>query len=167
MEIKIKKNKNFKNNFNFKSSSSNSKKKRKFNTHSEQGSVSSPHLRKENQKLGKTLKNFNKTYLKGEYTKILSNWPKEVRKINKYLINAERTIDLSVLKLASIITEDKMYSLNKILYYKYNQIYSHVNEFINLTSIQTDNYINLLDNSSLLLQKTFEEVNNIIIFDFL
>ena len=147
--------------------SSFSKKKRRLYTHSEQGAITNSILKKENQKLLKTIKIFNKTYLAREFKNIKKDWLKEEEKIKKYVINAERTIDLSVLKLASIITEDKMNSLKEILYFKHNQISSYINEFLNLTELQTNNYINILTNSSEMLGKTFEEINKKIIFNFL
>ena len=109
-------NKGYSNSNNF---SSHSKNRRKLSIHPDQGSVKNSVIRKENKKLMKTIKNFNKTYLAGEYTKIFKNWAKEESKIYKYLLNAERTIELSVFKLASIITEDKIDSLKEIVYFKY------------------------------------------------
>ena len=38
---------------------------------------------------------------------------------------------------------------------------------MNLTNIQKDNYLNLLNSSSEMLENTFEEVNEITIFNFL
>ena len=47
--------------------------------------------------------------------------------------------------------------LKDMLYLKHNQISAHVNEFINLTTTQIDNYLYLLGNSSIMLEKTFNE----------
>ena len=109
---------------------------------------------------------FNKTYLSKDYTKIKTILLKEESKINKYLINSGRTIEISLLKLSSIITEDKRNALKDLLYLKHNQISEHINIFLNLTSLQTDNYLNLLSNSSEMLHMTFNEINRKIIFDF-
>ena len=156
-----------KRNSDYKTFNSHSKKKRRLSIHQDQGTISNSVIRKENKKLMKTMKNFNKTYLTGEYQKILKNWSKEETKITKYLIFAERTLETSVFKLASIITEDKLDSLKEIVYFKYNQISSHVNEYMNLTTIQKDNYLNLLNSSSDMLEKTFEEVNEKTVLNFL
>ena len=155
----------------FKKTSSNqkfshSKKKRKLSTHSAQGSVSEATLNKESQKLMKTLKNFNKTYLSSDFLKINSNLLKEETNINKYILNSGRTIDLSVMKLASIITEDKQDELKEILYYKHKQISSHVYKFMNLTCNQTYLYQYLLRNSSEMLEYTHNEIDYIILTDF-
>ena len=155
----------------FKKTSSNqkfshSKKKRKLSTHSAQGSVSEATLNKESQKLMKTLKNFNKTYLSSDFLKINSNLLKEETNINKYILNSGRTIDLSVMKLASIITEDKQDELKEILYYKHKQISSHVYKFMNLTCNQTYLYQYLLRNSSEMLEYTHIEIDYIILTDF-
>ena len=112
------------------------------------------------------MKNFNRTYLTGEYLKIRINWFKEENRIRKYLINSRRSIELSVLKLASIITEDKMDSLEEILFFKHNQISDHVNNYMNLIPPQIDNYIYLIENSSEILDKTYEEVKNKILLDY-
>ena len=120
----------------------------------------------QSKKFIKTLKNFNKTYLSQDYLKIRTNWLKEETKINKYLINSKRTIELSVLKLESIITQDKRDSLEEILYFKHNQISNHVNLFINLTSNQTENYLYLLPNSSEMLDMAYHEAKQMIIVDF-
>ena len=109
---------------------------------------------------------FNKTYLSKDYTKIKTILLKEESKINKYLINSGRTIELSLLKLSSIITEDKINDLKALLYLKHNQISEHINNFLNLISIQSDNYINLLSNSSEMLNMTYNEINQKIVFDF-
>ena len=109
---------------------------------------------------------FNKTYLSKDYSKITTTLLKEKLKINKYLINSGRTIELSLLKFSSIITEDKINALKNILYLKHNQISQHINVFLNLTSLQSDNYLNLLSNSSEMLNMTFNEINQKIIFDF-
>ena len=156
-----------KRNTNSKDFNSHSKMKRKLSIHQDQGTITNSVIRKENKKLMKTMKNFNKTYISGDYSKILKNWAKEETKITKYLINAERSLELSVFKFASIITEDKLDLLKDIVYFKYNQISSHVNEYMNLTNIQKDNYLNLLNSSSEMLENTFEEVNEITIFNFL
>ena len=140
--------------------------KRRLSANSGQGSIGISTLDKESQKFIRALNSFNRTYLIGDFLKITINWIKEVNKIKKYLINSERTIELSLLKLASIITEDKMNTLEEMLYFKYNQISSHVNLFMNLTSNQIDNFINLLENSSEVLNKTYDEVNQKILFDF-
>ena len=157
-------------NYNYNNDKSYNKKpinnKRRLSANSGQGSVGISTLDKESQKFIRALNSFNRTYLIGDFLKITINWIKEVNKIKKYLINSERTIELSLLKLASIITEDKMNTLEEMLYFKYNQISSHVNLFMNLTSNQIDNFINLLENSSEVLNKTYDEVNQKILFDF-
>ena len=59
-----------------------------------------------------------------------------------------------------------MDSLEEMLYFKHNQISSHVKNYMNLTSIQTDNYISLLGNSSLMLEKAYNETNKKILIDY-
>ena len=59
-----------------------------------------------------------------------------------------------------------MDSLKDIVFYKHNQISTYVNQFVNLTNIQLDNYLNLLSNSSIMLEKTYNESNQIIINDY-
>ena len=140
--------------------------KRKLSTHSNQGAIGLSSLNKECKKFIQILKNFNRTYLTGDYLKIKPNLLKEESKIKKYLINAERTIELSVFRLSTIITEDKIVSLEEMLYFKHNQISSHVNNYMNLTSIQTDNYISLLGNSSLMLENTYNVINKKILLDY-
>ena len=136
---------------NSKKNSYQSKKKRKLSTHTDQGSITKSIIRQESEKLMKTIKIFNRTNFGKDYIKITNNWYKEEINIKKYLVNAERTINLSVLKLASIITEDKIDNLKNILYFKYNQIDSYINQFLNLTTILKDNYINLIEMSSEML----------------
>ena len=140
--------------------------KRKLSSNPDKGSVSISTIAKETETFIKTLKNFNRTYLTGEYLKIRINWFKEENRIKKYLINSRRSIELSVLKLASIITEDKMDSLEEILFFKHNQISDHVNNYMNLIPPQIDNYIYLIENSSEILDKTYEEVKNKILLDY-
>ena len=161
-----KNNNNNKTKINLNYTKNNYKSKRRLSSHSERGTVTKSIINKEIQKFKKILNNFNKTYLNKDYLKIQSNWLKEESKINRYLINSGRTIELSVLKLASIITQDKMNSLEEILYFKHKQISNHVNKFLNLTSNLTQNYLLLLENSSETLDITFKDVNQIIIVDF-
>lgn len=140
--------------------------RRRLSSHSNRGSITSSILNKESQKFKKTLNIFNKTYLSKDYLKIQTNWLKEESKINRYIINSGRTIELAALKLSSIITQDKIDSLEGILYFKHKQISNHINMFINLTNNQIKNYLSLLNNSSEMLDMTFKEVNQIIIVSF-
>ena len=142
------------------------KNKRRLSANPKRGSIGLSTLERESKKFIQTLNNFNRTYLIGDFLKIRVNWEKEEKKIKKYLINSRRSIELSVLKLASIITEDKINSLEEIVYFKYNQISSHVNLFMNSILPQIDNYIYLIENSSKILDKTFNEANQKILFDF-
>ena len=139
---------------------------RKLSSHSNQGSIGISTIDKESQKFKQTLNSFNRTYLTGEYTKIKMNWLKEENKIKKYSVNSRRSIELSVLKLSSIITEDKMNSLEEILYLKHNQISSHVNNFLNEIPPLIDDFLYILGNSSEILDKTFNEANKKILFDY-
>ena len=129
--------------------------RRRLSSHSNRGSITSSILNKESQKFKKTLNIFNKTYLSKDYLKIQTNWLKEESKINRYIINSGRTIELAALKLSSIITQDKIDSLEGILYFKHKQISNHISMFINLTNNQIKNYLSLLNNSSEMLDMTF------------
>ena len=142
------------------------KNKRRLSSNADIGTISISTINKECQKFVKIMNKFNKTYLSKDYTKIKTILLKEESKINKYLINSGRTIELSLLKLSSIITEDKINDLKALLYLKHNQISEHINNFLNLISIQSDNYINLLSNSSEMLNMTYNEINQKIVFDF-
>ena len=162
----IYKNNNYKNKNKNLDSNYNQRKIRRLSTHSNQGSISIFSLDKEVKKFIKSIKNFNRTFLTGEYLKLKINWLKEENKIKKYLMNSRRSIEISALRLASIITEDKMNSLEEILYFKHDQITTHINNFINLVSQTLDNYMYLLGNSSETLDQTYNEVNYKILLDF-
>ena len=94
-----------------------------------------------------TLYNFNKTYLSKEYKEINKISNLYFNKINStYLIKLKKSIDM-----ISVKNEILVYNIYK----QYNDIAFYINKYSDLIEAIKKDFINLLSDSSLLLERTF------------
>ena len=106
--------------------------------------------------LESTLYEFNKTFLKKEYRDINRNILQYFNKINNtYLIRLKRTIDMISLKFSTFLTNNNYKVFEKIVYKQYNDIEFYINNFSDLIENKKNDLINLLNDSSLMLEKIF------------
>ena len=100
-----------------------------------------------------TLYNFNKSYLNKEYKEILPKLQKFFMKINNtYLNKLKKNIDKTAFKFSSLLTKDIYKKLNMNLYKKYNDIESYINNASKLIEMNINNFINLLNFSSNIIE---------------
>jgi len=147
-------------------------KKRILYSNSEIGSYNFYHIEKEFKNINKTLNSFSKDILSSDFKKINNNLNIFVLKIQNYLIQLERSIDLSVIKFSSILTKETINKFKEKIYYQYNLINSFIFDYIEDITYNIINYINLVNlknNNTLISQNLnetmfsiYDELSNII-----
>ena len=139
----------------------NKNKERILYSNSESGSYNLYHIQKEFKNISKTINSFNKDILSSDFKKINNNLNIFVLKVQNYLIQLERTIDLSALKISGILTKESITKFKEKLYYQYNLINSFVFDYIEDITYNIINYINLLNfktNITFISQKLNETI---------
>ena len=74
---------------------------------------------------------------------------------NTYLIRLKRTIDMISLKFSTFLTNNNYKVFENIVYKQYNDIEFYINNFSDLTENKKNDLINLLNDSSIMLEKIF------------
>ena len=110
-----------------------------------------------------SLYEFNKTYLKNEYRDINRNTLQYFNKINNtYLTKLKRTIDMISLKFSTFLTDNNYKFFESLVYKQYNDIALYVNNNSDLIENRKNDVINLLNDSSTMLEKLFNlSYNNV------
>ena len=104
----------------------------------------------------KILYYFNQSFLGGEFKDIKTFSNIFFNKINNtYLIKLERSIEMTALKFSTILTKDNYNNLKNIIFKQYNEISSYINNNSELINIYKNGFINLLNDSSILLEGIF------------
>ena len=103
-----------------------------------------------------TLYNFNKSYLNEEFKNINKEATKYFNKVNyTYLNKLKRTIDIVAIKFSTFLTKNNYQILEKIIYKQFNKILEYITNYSDLIDNEKNNVINILNNSSILLEKLF------------
>lgn len=148
-------------------------KNKKRNLKNENQAFNFDQIIKEFNKLNKTINSFSRSIISLDYKRISYNFNIFVLKIQKYLSNLERTIDLSVSRYSSFLTEDNLCKLKNKIYYQYNLINLYIINYLkdikNNIEKNIINFINLESNFvhfSNILNKTitnnYNELSSII-----
>ena len=136
-------------------------KERILDSNSENGSYNLYHIQKELKNIIKSINSFNKDILSSDFKKIKNNLNIFILKVQNYLIQLERTIDLSVIKFSSIFTKEVINIFKEKIYYQYNLINSFIFDYIEDISYNIINYINLVNlntNNTFISQKLNETI---------
>lgn len=106
----------------------------------------------------KTLFDLNQTYLQKEYKNLNKTISKYIDKINiTYLSKLKRSFEMTLLKFATILTEDSFKKMENNVYKQYYQIESYITSSSEITDLIMDRYLNFLNDTSIL----FEVMNSL------
>ena len=100
-----------------------------------------------------TLLNLNQTYLSKEFKNINKTITRFITKINEtYLNKLERSFSMTLLHFSTVLTENSYQQLKNNIYKQYYDIELYINLQSNITRVLMDNYINVLNYTSVLIQ---------------
>jgi len=120
-------------------------KERILDSNSENAPYNFYHIEKEFKYINKTINSFGKDILSSDFKKIYNNLNIFILKVQNYLIQLERSIDLSVLKFSSILTKETINRFKEKIYCQYNLINSFIFDYIEDITYNIINYINLVN----------------------
>ena len=139
-------------------------KKRKIESNnSKEGSYNIFHIIKVFESVNQILSSFCKINLSSQFKKISNNLNIFTIKNEKFLIQLERTIQLSLLKYSSFLTSEKLFSLEKKLYYQYNLINVFVFKYLDDISEKIINFIEYLNSTTVYFDSLFNKLNSTVV----
>ena len=110
------------------------------------------------QVIQKTLFDLNQTYLYKEYKNLNKTILKYINKINiTYITKLRRSFEMTLLKFATILTENSFKKVENNVYKQYYQIESYIIQSSEFTDYIMDRYLNFLNDTSIL----FEVMNSL------
>ena len=102
------------------------------------------------------LKNFNRIYLSTEFKNINRFSKSYFDKINNtFLFKLKRSIDMVGIRFSTIFTEESMHIFENKLYEQYNDITIYINNYSEIIDKTKNEFIDILNSSSLLLDISF------------
>ena len=111
-------------------------------------------------KLLDTINKFKYTYLREEFNNINKTVVHFINKINfTYLEKLKRSFTMKIVKFSTILTEQTLKSLEKIILNQYFQIESYIHESSNLIEIRINEFLNEVNNTSLYIDNLKELIN--------
>ena len=117
----------------------------KRNLNSKEGSYQFSHIIKAFRFVKQIFSSFSDSYLSSDFNQIFTNLNYFLLKNEQFLTNLQRTIDFSLLKFSNILTPEKLYQLEKKIYYQYTLIEPFVQNYIKTFSeniIKFTDYLN-------------------------
>ena len=97
----------------------------------------------------KNILEFNKTYIGDELKNIENSFKKFISKVNgSCLTSLKKSFSMKLHKFQTIITEDKMETLKKVLFKQYNDIEPYIYESSNIIKESIENFTQLIIDSS-------------------
>lgn len=124
------------------------------------GGLSEDDLYKNLNKLLDEINKFKYTYLGEEFNNINKTVVHFINKINfTYLEKLKRSFTMKIVKFSTILTEQTLKSLEKIILKQYYQIESYIHESSNLIQIRINEFLNEVNNTSLYIDNLKELIN--------
>jgi len=138
-------------------------KNRNLEYNSKDGCYNIYHIIKAFEMVNEIFSSFCKINLSSDFKRISNNLNIFIQKNEKFLIQLERTINLSLLKFSNFLTPEKLSSLEKKIYSQYYLINPYVIEYLNDISMNINIFINFLNSTTLLYDSLFIHLNSTII----
>ena len=124
------------------------------------GGLSEDDLYKYLNKLLDEINKFKYTYLAEEFNNINKTVVHFINKINfTYLEKLKRSFTMKIVKFSTILTEQTLKSLEKIILKQYYQIESYIYKSSNLIQIRINEFLNEVNNTSLYIDNLKELIN--------
>ena len=127
---------------------------------SSMGGLSENDLYKYLDQLLDTINKFKYIYLGEEFNNINRTVFNFIIKINStYLEKLKRSFSMKIVKFSTILTEQSLKNLEKIILKQYYQIESYIHESSNLIQIKINEFLNEVNNTSLYIDSIKELIN--------
>ena len=163
----------FKYRINFDNNNNNYHKFRNLESDSGKGSYNLYHIIQKFKKINKIFKSFYQTNLSTNYKKISNNLNIFLSKNEIYLVQLERSINITLYKFSKFFTPEKLENLKEKIYYQYNlinpyvinyldNITNHILDFMNLLSTKSSNYETFFIQLNTTITSIYSELKNII-----
>ena len=124
------------------------------------------HIVKKFRNIKNIFKTFCKNILSPEFKKIIINLDMFILKNQEYLIQLERSIDFSLNKYSTFLTEEKLSELRKKIYFQYNLIEPYIFEYLNETSKYILDFVNILNTKESFYDLLYTQLNISITNDY-